>query len=737
MEEEHASKTLFIRNLPYSTTNQDLEKIFSDVGPLKQCFVVKDNDNPNRCRGFGYVTFSLREDAVKAKDEVKAVNARKLHITFADKKFKKLAGRNKNVTDREKTEGFNKAKEKDKKEKDKQKKKKKTKKPRLIIRNLPWKCTEEDLKTFFSKHGSIVEVRVPKKSHGKSAGFGFVEFTDMASANKAITKTNATQLLGRPVAVDWAMPKGVYDREQKKKQEHQGSEDDSGSFSGNGSDDSEEEGSDEQDSSDVDKGEISDEEVDSDLDDREDEGERSISEDEDVEEESDEGFTDDDDDDNDDDDAGGGDKEEEKWKSKLRQNLKSDVEEGRTVFIRNLSYDSLEEDVEEAFSEFGEINYVKIVLNPDTEHSKGLAFVQFKDQEAAETCLQKANDEKEGGGIVLDGRKLLVSLAVDRNKAAELKKKDTEKQSKDNRNLHLAREGMIRAGTQAAEGLSQSDLSKRMKVEMLKRQKLKNPNVFISPVRLCIRNLPVRIDDKELKKMFLKAAQDRKAKIVESRIMRDFSQVNSQGEAKSKGYGFVTFTDHEHALKALNATNNSPDLFGEKKRLIVEFSLENKLALQAKQKRLSRNQAKEGTLKRKHSDSANSTSQQPSNKKKRKKQSNDNVVETLLSKDKVKNKGDSSQKLPKGLPKHWGPKIRHKPRGGGKITGKGKKKELKNARPPRSREHPEAKDPSKKKKNRRKSKYQTDDFDNLVNKYRQKLMPSHKNTAARSGKWFA
>ena len=35
------SKTLFVRNLPYSTTNEQLERLFSDIGPIKRCFVVK------------------------------------------------------------------------------------------------------------------------------------------------------------------------------------------------------------------------------------------------------------------------------------------------------------------------------------------------------------------------------------------------------------------------------------------------------------------------------------------------------------------------------------------------------------------------------------------------------------------------------------------------------------------------------------------------------------------------
>ena len=37
------SKTLFVRNLPYSITNELLEEAFQEYGPIKSCFVVKDS----------------------------------------------------------------------------------------------------------------------------------------------------------------------------------------------------------------------------------------------------------------------------------------------------------------------------------------------------------------------------------------------------------------------------------------------------------------------------------------------------------------------------------------------------------------------------------------------------------------------------------------------------------------------------------------------------------------------
>lgn len=42
MEQAHVSRTLFVRNLPFTTTSNKLLSIFGDVGPIKQCFVVQD-----------------------------------------------------------------------------------------------------------------------------------------------------------------------------------------------------------------------------------------------------------------------------------------------------------------------------------------------------------------------------------------------------------------------------------------------------------------------------------------------------------------------------------------------------------------------------------------------------------------------------------------------------------------------------------------------------------------------
>lgn len=93
--------------------------------------------------------------------------------------------------------------------------------------------------------------------------------------------------------------------------------------------------------------------------------------------------------------------------------------------------------------------------------------------------------------------------ALTRNEIQQ--KKDTnKKQPSDTRNLYLAKEGLIQAGTPAAEGISSSDLAKRLRLEQSKTQSLKNLNRFVSMERLTIHNIPPSYDDAKLRKVIVK-----------------------------------------------------------------------------------------------------------------------------------------------------------------------------------------------------------------------------------------
>lgn len=158
---------------------------------------------------------------------------------------------------------------------------------------------------------------------------------------------------------------------------------------------------------------------------------------------------------------------------------------------------------------------------------------------------------------------------------------------KDNRNLYLVREGVIVAGSPAAEGVSEGDMSKRLQLEHWKTQTLRNLNKFVSPIRLVVHNIPPFVDDNKLRQIF-KNFSPKGAIIKEVRIMRNLNDVDENGIGKSKGFGFVSFAKHEHALEALRTINNNPKIFKESKRPIVGFSIESMTALKLKEKRKER-----------------------------------------------------------------------------------------------------------------------------------------------------
>ena len=92
------------------------------------------------------------------------------------------------------------------------------KKSKVIVRNLSFKCKEEDLQKFFSQFGQVIEVHIPTKVEGKrklSLGFGFVQFSSVFEAAKAIKESNMKEIVGRPVAVDWAVAKTVFEKTKK------------------------------------------------------------------------------------------------------------------------------------------------------------------------------------------------------------------------------------------------------------------------------------------------------------------------------------------------------------------------------------------------------------------------------------------------------------------------------------------------------------------------------------------
>jgi nucleolar protein 4 len=479
---------------------------------------------------------------------------------------------------------------------------------RVIIRNLPFQVDVEELRQSFSKSGCIRELTFPAPSSTRpalktkntgiavdgdhtlsvTAGYAFVEYFLAAHANHAVSTLNGVKLGGRVLAVDIAVSKAVYEALGK------GEAPDVDCMSKAADDMTTPE-----------SGEINfvtPRKVVKNVDD-DDPADARIP------------------------DIYSAQKLEEIDPScetrvpRLKDATSSPDEMTRTVFVRNLLYETSALELRSAMEQFGIVEQAVLVVDQTTGRPRGTGFVRFKEECSASKAVHLGSGagvanpmtqsslehSSHASGIVVGGRCLLVSRAVDRSKARDLigESRGTESAKSDPRNLRLAWIGRIKPGSPEASGLSDDDIRKRSHAEKEKRNKLAhNPNAFVSDVRLSVRNLPRDFDEKVLKHMCICASRvggtanarvsRAAARITHVKIVRDDVRKD-----RSKGYGFVQFQDHADALVALNSMNNNPAAlealirekpkalmidderarllrkqWGDSRRLIVEFSVE-------------------------------------------------------------------------------------------------------------------------------------------------------------------
>ena len=78
------SMKLYVGNLSYGTTSEDLAELFSEAGTVESASVVSDRDT-GRSRGFGFVEMSSREEGEEAIEQFngKEIDGRTLTVNEA------------------------------------------------------------------------------------------------------------------------------------------------------------------------------------------------------------------------------------------------------------------------------------------------------------------------------------------------------------------------------------------------------------------------------------------------------------------------------------------------------------------------------------------------------------------------------------------------------------------------------------------------------------------------------
>lgn len=78
------------------------------------------------------------------------------------------------------------------------------------------------------------------------------------------------------------------------------------------------------------------------------------------------------------------------------------------LYVGNLSWDSEEGSVRDAFAQFGDVRDVKLITDRDTGRPRGFGFVTMGSEAEAARAIEGLN------GQMLDGRELRVNVAEDR-----------------------------------------------------------------------------------------------------------------------------------------------------------------------------------------------------------------------------------------------------------------------------------------------------------------------------------
>ncbi|RKO99197.1 hypothetical protein CXG81DRAFT_14842 [Caulochytrium protostelioides] len=179
--EPEACATLFVSNLSFSTRDNDLHDAFSVIPGLRSARVVMRHAPtkpakpgaplpPQQSMGFGFVEFATKEDAVAAMKQLQGTRLQGHALVL---KF--------NMDDDDASPSA-----------------------RLLIKNLPFQASRNELRRLFAAYGAVKSVRVPQQFDGRARGFAFVEYMTKREAGAARKTLSETHFYGRRMVIEFA-----------------------------------------------------------------------------------------------------------------------------------------------------------------------------------------------------------------------------------------------------------------------------------------------------------------------------------------------------------------------------------------------------------------------------------------------------------------------------------------------------------------------------------------------------
>ena len=79
----------------------------------------------------------------------------------------------------------------------------------IFVGNLPFRAEREDVSQLFAPFGEVLNCSLPlERDTGRKRGFAFIEMADEAIESTAIDGLQGTELMGRPLRINKAEPRG-------------------------------------------------------------------------------------------------------------------------------------------------------------------------------------------------------------------------------------------------------------------------------------------------------------------------------------------------------------------------------------------------------------------------------------------------------------------------------------------------------------------------------------------------
>ncbi|XP_022237561.1 ELAV-like protein 4 isoform X3 [Limulus polyphemus] len=170
---DDCNTNLIVNYLPQTMTQEEIRSLFSSIGEVESCKLIRDKVTVGQSLGYGFVNYVRPEDAEKAINTLNGLRLQNkiIKVSYARPSSEAIKGAN------------------------------------LYVSGLPKSMTQQELENLFAPYGRIITSRILCDNvKGLSKGVGFVRFDQRIEAERAIKHLHNTIPDGssEPITVKFA-----------------------------------------------------------------------------------------------------------------------------------------------------------------------------------------------------------------------------------------------------------------------------------------------------------------------------------------------------------------------------------------------------------------------------------------------------------------------------------------------------------------------------------------------------